>query len=821
MKVLLSWLREFVPIALDTPALCARLSAGGLVVDSVETLGAEIRDVVVAEILSTAPHPTAERLTLCEVRTGPGPTALVVCGARNMQAGDRVAYAPPGTTLPGGRRIERAEIRGVASAGMLCSEAELGLGPGADGILILGADARLGERLAVHLGIEDTVLDIDVTPNRGDCLSILGIAREIAALTGQPLPRRRSALREKGAPAIEAIGVRIEDPLGCPRYAARIIRGVSVRPSPPWVARRLEAVGLRAINNVVDVTNLVMIERGQPLHAFDYATLDRREVVVRRAGATARLRTLDGVERTLAPDDLLITTGDTPIALAGVMGGADTEVSDGTTTVLLESACFDPASIRRTARRTELRSEASFRFERGVDIEGVVPALDRAAALLKQLAGGEVAPGVVESYPAPHRPTSIHLRPKRVEELLGVPVQRGEMSTALKALGATVGTAPQGALMVTPPSFRRDLTREIDLVEEVARVLGYERIGAVMPIAPLAAGALPPRLRWERELKRVLLAAGFFEAVPLSFVSSEANRLFPGLDLPAGATAVRLANPINRDEPEMRRSLLPGLITAWHVNRNQGARGLAVFSNARVYWQLDGPREAWRLAGLLVGALPRRGLGSAQPATFADVKGVVESLLERLHVLDQVRFVGLVSPDLPEKIGGAGRPGADFRRAVEPTFHPGKSALLRCEDATVGIVGAFHPEVAFELDLAEPCWGFELDIEKLLPYCPQHSGFVGLPRFPATMRDVAVVVDEGFPSERIVQFVRQWRPDLIEEVSLFDAYTGAPIPDGYKSLAYSIAYRAGDRTLTDEEVNGLQSELRAALTRELGVALRE
>lgn len=799
MRVLLSWLRELVPITFDTAALCERLSLGGLVVDGVETLGAGIREVLVAEILSTAPHPSAERLTLCEVRTGGGPTATVVCGARNMQAGDRVAYAPPGSSLPGGRRIERSEIRGVASAGMLCSEVELGLGPGADGILLLGADAPLGERLVVHLGVEDTVLDIDVTPNRGDCLSILGIAREIAALTGRPLPRTRSALREKGAPAIEAIGVRIDDPLGCPRYAARLVRGVTVRPSPPWLARRLEAVGLRAINNVVDVTNLVMIERGQPLHAFDYATLDRREIVVRRAGATTTLRTLDGVDRALAPDDLLITTGETPIALAGVMGGAATEVSERTTTVLLESASFDPASIRRTARRTELRSEASFRFERGVDVEGTIAALDRAAALLKQLAGGEVAAGVVESYPNPHQPSAIHLRPKRTEELLGADVPRSEMIGALKAIGATVGSAPQGALMVTPPSFRRDLTREIDLVEDVARVLGYERIAAAMPVAPLVAGEQPARLRWERELKRLLVASGFFEAVPLSFAAGDTNRLFPGLGVPAEAAAVLVANPINRDEPEMRRSLLPGLVATWRTNRNQGARGLAAFTVGRVYWQLEGPREAWRLAGLLVGELPRRGLGGGPVAAFADAKGAVEMLLERLGVLDRVRFAA----------------------TGESPFHPGKSAAVSCGGEAVGVVGALHPEVAHALDLAETAWGFEVDIEKLLPYCPQGFAFVGLPRFPATMRDVAVVVDEGFPSERIVRFVREWRPDLIEEVSLFDAYVGAPIPAGRKSLAYSIAYRAADRTLTDEEVNALQGELRGALKRELGVALRE
>lgn len=797
MKVLLSWLREMVPIALDTPTLCEKLSHGGLVVDAVEELGAEIRDVVVAEILSTTPHPNAERLTVCQVRTGSGPTATVVCGARNMRAGDRVAYAPPGSTLPGGRRIEQAEIRGVESAGMLCSEAELGLGAGADGILILGADALLGTRVAVHLRIEDTLLDIDVTPNRGDCLSVLGIAREVAALTGQTMPRTRLTVREKGQPSIESIGVRIDDALGCPRYATRVVRGVTIRPSPAWLQRRLQAVGLRAINNVVDVTNLVMIERGQPLHAFDYATLDRREVVVRRAGATRRLRTLDGVDRDLAPDDLLITTGDTPIALAGVMGGADTEVTARTTTVLLESASFDPASIRRTARRTELRSEASFRFERGVDVDGVIPAIDRAAALLKQLAGGEVAPGVVEAYPNPSRPIAIHLRPKRVEELLGVSPGRAEMSGALKALGATVGSGPQGALLVTPPSFRRDLTREIDLVEEVARIVGYHRIEGVMPSAPLVRGELPERMRWERELKRVLTAAGFFEAVTLSFAASAANQRFPGLDVPGEVVVV--ANPMSRDEPEMRRSLIPGLLATWRTNRNQGARGVAAFTIGRVYWLLDGPQEAWRLSGVLAGELPRRGLGAARPSSFADLKGVVELLLERLHVLDQVAF---------EPRG-------------ESPYHPGKTATLRCGSASVGVVGALHPEVAAAEDIGEVCWGFELDIEKLLPYCPQQSVFAGLPRFPATVRDVAVVVEEGYPSERVVQFVRQWQPDLIEEVSLFDTYAGAPIPAGRKSLAFTITYRAGDRTLTDDEVNGLQSELRGALTRELGVALRE
>jgi phenylalanyl-tRNA synthetase beta chain len=799
MRVPLSWLREFVPVTLDTAALCERLTLGGLVVDGYEDLGAEIRAVVVGEIISTTAHPHAERLTLCEVRTGTGPTVSVVCGATNMKAGDRVAYAPPGTTLPGERRIEAAVIRGLASHGMLCSAAELGLSEDAAGILILGPDAPLGDRVARHLGVEDTVLDIDVTPNRGDCLSILGIAREVAALTGTRLARTRSGLRERGEPAHDAVAVRIDDPLGCPRYGARLVRGVTIGPSPAWIEQRLRAVGLRAVNNVVDITNLVMIERGQPLHAFDYDRLARPEIVVRRAGDTRTIRTLDGTQRQLTSDDLLITTGAEPIAVAGVMGGGDSEISPATTTVLLESAYFDPASVRRTSRRLELRSEASYRFERGVDIEGVGPAAERAAALLAELAGGEVAPGLVEAYPSPAQLAAIHVRPKRVAEILGAGVSRSEITTALKALSITVSAAPQGALSAVPPSYRADLKREIDLVEEVARVLGYDRIPATMPVVQIDGGRLPERLQRERQLKRVLTAYGFYEAVTLSFASTRVNALFPGLGVDGETIAV--ANPINRDEPELRRSLLGGLVNTWRINRNQGARGLAAFSVGRVFWRTDTPHESWRLAGIMAGELPRRGLGAGRRAEFADVKGALEGVLDALQVADRVQW---------DRWSGA-------------PFHSGKSARLRCGDDVIGVVGALHPDVEFalSLDLTDVCWVFELDTEKLLFYCPPQTLFSGLPRFPAVARDVAIVVKEDFASDRVVHFVRQWRPELVEDVALFDAYAGAPIPSGRKSLAYSISYRAADRTLTDEEVNALHAELVAALVRELGVELRQ
>lgn len=795
MKIPLSWLREFVRLELDTAALCERLTMGGFEVESVEERGADIADVVVGEIVSTARHPNAERLTLCAVRAGGEATVDVVCGATNMRAGDRVAYAPPGTVLPGGRRIERAEIRGVASAGMLCSEAELGLSEAADGILILSADAPLGARLAVHLGIEDTVLDLSVSPNRGDCLSIVGVAREIAALTGERLQRPRVTLRERGAPAAAAIAVRIDAPEGCARYAARLVRGLRVGPSPRWLQQRLLAVGLRPINNVVDVTNYVMIERGQPLHAFDDARLPGREIVVRRAGATARLLTLDGVERVLAPDDLLITTGTEPIAIAGVMGGAGTSVSAATTAVVLESAWFDPASVRRTRRRLELPSEAAFRFERGVDVGAVIAALDRAAALLKQLAGGEVATGVVEAYPGAREPAVLSLRPKRVAELLGVPLKDGEITAALKALGAHVSAGAGASLAVAPPSFRSDLSREIDLIEEVARVVGYQRFPPTLPVAQVSAGVVPERVRWSREVKRVLAATGLTEVVALSFASARANQLFPGVGTTGESVVLR--NPLTRDEPEMRRSLLGGLLGLWALNRNQGARGFAAFSLAKVFWRTGAPQEGWRLAGILAGELPQRGLGAARTADFADMKGVVEAIFDHLHIGDRIAW---------ERGGGP--------------LHPGKGAQLRLDGAPIGICGALHPDVEAELGLDGTHWLFELDSEMLLPYSPPRCVFQGLPRFPAVVRDVALVVDEDFPSDRVVQFVRQWRQEMIENISLFDEYIGAPIPAGKKSLAYSISYRAAERTLTDDEVNALHDALTAALRAALPVESR-
>jgi phenylalanyl-tRNA synthetase beta chain len=798
MKVTLNWLREFVPIELEPGALCDRLSMGGLEVEGIEHPGADIAGVIVAEIVSTSRHPNADRLTVCEVRTAAPNTVQVVCGATNMSAGDRVALAPPGTVLPGGRAIERSEIRGVASAGMLCSEAELGLSDEAAGILILDRDASLGQRVGAHLGIEDTVIEISVTPNRGDCLSIVGIAREIAALTGQRMLQTRIKVAERGAPIGEAVTIRIDDPQGCARYCARLVHGVRIAPSPRWLQHRLLAVGIRPINNVVDATNFVMIERGQPLHAFDFHRLPRREIVVRRAGAPTTMQTLDGVARRLEADDLLITTGAEPIAVAGVMGGADTEVTAKTTGVLLESAWFDPASIRRTRRRLDLASESSLRFERGVDIAGVPLALDRAAALLRQLANGQVGAGVIDVYPNRSTAAPIQLRSKRIEELLGVSLSRSEIAGTLKALGAGVAAGPPGSFSVSVPSFRSDLTREIDLIEEVARVVGYDRLPASMPAVALEVGSLPERTRLANAFRGLLTAAGLLEVIPLSFSSPRTNQLFPGIGV--AGRAVELLNPLRRDEAELRRSLLGGMVNVWRLNRNQGASAIAAFAIGKVFWHDGEPREGWRLAGALANEMPYAGLGARRQVEFADGKGLVEALFDWLHLNDQIRW---------QRLQGSG------------AFHPGKSAAIQLGEQPIGVLGALHPNVEEELALTEPNCLFELDLEKLLPYSPPRLTFRGLPRFPAVVRDLALVGDQDFLSRRVVEFIREWRSELVEDVTLFDEYVGASIPPGKKSLAYSISYRASDRTLTDEEVNRLHDELTAALQNALPVELRQ
>ncbi len=798
MKVPLRWLRELVPFEGDTAALCERLTMGGLEVDAVEQRGADLSGVVAARVKSVDSHPDADRLRVCQVDAGDGASLTIVCGAANVRRGMIAALARCGAELPGGTQIGDTVIRGVASAGMLCSLAELGLEDSSDGIVELDRGTALGSDVGDLLGARDTILEISITPNRGDCLSLLGLAREVALLTGTRLKLPRLRLKEGEEATAEAIAVRIDDVDGCRRYAARVVRGVRVGPSPQWMRWRLEDAGVRAINNVVDVTNYVMLERGQPLHAFDLERLPQPQIVVRRAASSRALQTLDGVVRELAADDLLITTGDEPVAVAGVMGGADSEVHEATTDVLLEAACFDPSTVRGTARRMDLHSEASYRFERGVDVDAVVANLDRAASLLAKTAGGTASKGVVDVYPSRREPTPILLRPQRVGEVLGYSVGRGVIRKTMKSLGARVSSAG-GGLSVTAPTYRNDLEREIDLIEEVARVVGYAEIPSRLPARPLRVGSMPARMACERQVRRLLCGAGLSELVGLAFASTEANETFPGLN--TAGRGVRLLNPIARDEGELRRSILHSVVAMWRYNRNQGAVAIGGFSIGKTYWWNDGrAREGWRLGGVVAGAMPARGLGARRPPELSDVKGILESVFEQRGLWSRMRW----------------QHGAEIA-----SFHPGKSAVIRVDDQVIGMLGCLHPDVEAKVDLAGEHWLFEIDLDLLTSLESPAKRFAGLPRYPAVARDLAVVVDADFASDQIVRYVCAWKPDLVEAVELFDEYVGSPIAPGKKSLAYSVAYRAADRTLTDEEVNGLQEQLLLALEKEFAVEQRQ
>ncbi len=799
MKVTWNWLREFVDIEMPVTQVAERLAMAGLEVDSIEERARELADVVCAEIVQVRPHPHAERLMLCDVRTAGEATATVVCGATNARAGKRVAYAAPGSTLPGGRRIETAEVRGVPSAGMLCSEAELGIGSDASGILILPNESPIGDRIAAVLGLEDTVLDISITPNRGDCLSILGIAREIAALTGTRLRRQRLAVRESDDPAADLIAIRIADTDLCGRYVGRVISNIKIAASPRWLRYRLEAVGMRPINNVVDVTNYVMIERGQPLHAFDYDRLPHREIVVRRAGNDTAFTTLDGQGRELQRDDLLIASGDQPVAIAGVMGGADTEVTLSTQRILLESAWFAPASVRRTAKRLGLRTEASYRFERTTDIDEAPLAADRAAAMIARLSGGTVARGRVDTYPSPRAAVPIALRLKRVDDLLGLNVGRSEVISKLKSVGVSVMPGTRSTLNVVPPSHRTDLSREIDVIEEIVRLVGYENVPTTLPHCGLMGTGQGSDERRERDVKRFLATQGLSELVLLSFCSPRLNALFTGLG--ERRTPVTILNPVTQEDTEMRLSLCGGLVQAVRDNLDQGASAVGGFCIGKVFWRDGGFNEGRRLAAAICPTFPSRGLGRRPAAAeLVDVKGVVEALFEFLGV-GEARWL----------------PAADL-----PAFHPGKTARITLGGTPVGITGALHPATEEHFKISGTCWLFELDLDRLLQYCPARIIYRDLPRFPAVVRDVAVVAEESFASDLVVQFIREWsKPSqVIEEVYLFDQYIGPPIPAGKKSLAYSLSYRAVDRTLTDAEVNDMHARLIVALKDALHVEPR-
>ena len=820
MRVPLSWLGEHVDVDLEPAVLAERLTLLGMEVKGLEHWGAEWRQVIVGELLEVGRHPRADRLSLTKVTLGDGEPLEIVCGATNIAVGQRVPVALPGAVLPGGRRIERAEKMGVVSNGMLCSGAELDLTSDADGILILPPDTPLGTELTELYG--DWVLDVDVKPNRGDALSIVGLAREVGAITGEPVRFPSDAVAEAGEPIERRLAVTVEDAGLCPRFVGRWVGGVRVGPSPDRVQMRLQAAGMRPVSNVVDATNYVMLELGKPTHVFDGAAIaagpdGRRRLTVRRAREGERLETLDHVVRDLDPEALLIADPGGPLALAGVMGGAASEVGDTTTEVVIESAVFDPVSIRRTGQRYGLRSEASLRFEKGQETRLARIGADRVAALVAEWAGGSVAPGRIDSATLEPEPAPVAFRPRRVNRLLGTALSTPDQQRLLERVGIATAPAPPGSdvvvaagprpmsvpgadaevLLARVPTWRRDLAIEADVAEEIARIAGYETIPSITPHTPMP-DFRPSPLEVRDRIREILVGAGLTEVVTSALISPRNDEVVAWAK-PAGER-LSLTNPLSRDHSILRRNLVASLLDVVATNARHGRQAIAVFETGKGYAAVDGAAAEWWRLGLALGG-PAEGAHwdrRARPYDLDDVKGIVELLASRL---------GLPRP--------AFEPAAD-----EPTLHPGRSATVTAGAGLRGTLGAVHPAILAAWDLKGPLVVAELAIEGLEGGRLEPTRATVPPRQPPVERDLAVVVAEETPARDVAVAIRRHAGDLLSELDLFDVYRGSPLPAGRKSLAHRLVFQAADRTLTDEEIDAAMLTIADGLARDVDGQLR-
>ncbi len=799
MKIPLSWLRTYVDVALPPKELGHRLTMAGLEAAGYTVIGGSWDNVFVGRVVSVEPHPNADRLRLATVDLGTE-QMTVVCGAPNVAAGQRIAFARVGARLIDAETghletLKAARIRGVVSAGMVCSERELGLGTDHTGILVLEESAPVGTPLSDYLG--DTVLDLEVTPNRPDWLSVLGIAHEVAALTSGSVREPKVLYPEEGQPIESQVTITVDAPDLAPRYTASLITGVRIGPSPRWMQDRLLRAGQRPINNLVDITNYVMLEYGQPLHAFDFSLLEDRTVRVRRAAPGETLVTLDGERRPLSPDMLVIADASRPVGLAGVMGGANSEVTEATTAVLLESANFNPASIRWTAAALKLRSEASLRFERNLNPELAPIALRRATQLIHDLAGGHVAQGIVDIFPGRLDQQPLVLTMGRVERVLGMRLSLEDVSRVLTSLGFQYHRQGKAALLVNVPYWRSDITIEDDLVEEVARVIGYDAIPTTFLADPIPSHQPQPLRELRERVRDILADAGMQEVISYSLTSQKTSDTVPGFH--GQPAPLRVANPMSPEQEYLRTTLRGSLLTTLASNQRFGETGLRLFEVGRVYHLRleDLPEEREMAIGILWGdRTPLAWAEQSGKADFFDGKGVLEAILAALNV------------------------HGEFIPTTDPLLHPGRTAEVKVAGHKVGVVGEVLPQVCEGFGLVGGAVVmFELDLVGLLTMVSQASPrFVPLARFPGSYRDIAVVVNADVPASRLEDVIR--RHDLVESVALFDVYAGPGVPLDKRSLAFRIHYQSAKETLTAEAVNAVQEQILQDLEREIDARLR-
>ena len=784
MKFTIDWLKQYVDLDITPVELTTRLTMLGLEVEEVRELHTSLDNVKVAKVLDVRPHSNADRLTVCEVMVG-NETFKVVCGAPNAKTGMYTAIALPGAVLPGGMKVRKAKIRGEASYGMLCSEKDLGISEDHSGIMELSDSFESGMDLADGLSLKDTAIEIDLTPNRPDCASVIGIARETAGFTGKklihPILNDIPELTGENVP----FSIEVESFEDCPRYAARLLTDVKIGPSPWWLQKRLLAVGQRPVNNVVDITNFVMLEYGQPLHAFDFKKLAKSKIVVRRAHSDEKIVTLDGVKRDLDSKMLLICDSEKPVAVAGVMGGDNSEVSDETTEILLESACFNPINIRRTARRLNMGTDASYRFERGVDPEGTVRALERAVRLMIDIIDAKVVENGVDLCEGVKPRGEITLRVQCVNDLLGMEFTADQITDFLSGIEIDVKALDQKILSVTPPSFRVDLEREVDLIEELARLKGFNEFPATLPTVHMSF----PETDLDRDLRKrlssVMISLGFYEAVNYSFVS---NQHFDMLGLAPDDSArsvVRLKNPLAEDQNIMRTTLLPGLLENLRRNINHQNLEVRLFEIGKVFYPRQGeelPDEPLRLTALLSG---RRQPGSpilhygSEVTDILDVKGVAELILDELSL-----------------------PGISLKRSADALSFvaPDSFAVIKSNDTKIGEFGQCASNMLKRFGVKQDVFYLNLNIDDICRLCPAETAFEALPRFPSVKWDIAVLVPEHVGGGEMVQAIMDSGEKLVEKAEIFDIYRGKTIKKGLKSAAISVTYRSQEKTLDDETV---------------------
>jgi phenylalanyl-tRNA synthetase beta chain len=804
MKVSLKWLSDYVDIKPTVGELAASLTMAGLEVKGIQSVGGKWDNVVVGEVIALSPHPNADRLRLATVNLGTEQVATV-CGAPNISLGQRVTFAHVGARLIDPHTgevavLKAAKIRGVISEGMVCSEKELGISENHEAILVLPPDAPIGVPLDAYLG--DVVLDLDITPNRPDCLSVIGIAREIAALTGEALrvPEIHYEETEKSIDAFASVD--IVDADLCSRYCAGLVAGIRIAPSPSWLQQRLNSCGMRPINNVVDITNYVMLEYGQPIHAFDYHKLKGRQIIVRRAGKGETIATLDGSKRTLNSDILVIADKGEAVAVAGIMGGLDSEVTESTDTILLESASFNQAAIRRGCSHLQFQSEASIRFDKGLNSELPLVPLKRATQLLLELAGGKAAKGVIDVYPGKPKAELISLTTREVKRLSGLKVNIDEILEVLKALGFECREGDSGSqILVSAPYWRSDIKCSADLVEEVVRIIGYDkvpmtRLGSPLPPQKSKLSIEARQSELKDKLRNILTGYGFQEILTYSLVSlGKLQKVSPELEL--RIPPLKVANPMTREQEYLRTSLRGGLLTTLAHNQKFEQAGVRLFEIGKVFLPQgkDLPEEKDMLCAVLSGARAELSWqADKEMVDFFDAKGVVENLLDQLGLK------------------------ASFKNSDDEGLYLERRADVIVADGKVGTVGDVQPKVAQAFELSNTVCLMEIDLEKLLTKIAGIKEYRSIPRFPSVTRDIALAIDEQMSYRRVNEIIQSF--PLVTKVSLFDLYRGEQITEGKKSFAIRIVYRSPSRTLTDEEVDQTQEQMLARLRQELGATLR-